>query len=109
MKRNEKSIAKVALPALDYIKSALIEAETSQKSPNHFVLTHILSPNVATDFGDPGEVNLLADVVGEPDYFDLMGLEERLGARLGLSVRIYTQRAISTHWLPIVTREMVVL
>ena len=109
MTRNEKSAAKAPLPALDYIRSALSKFDALEQNPDHFVLTHILSPDVATNFGDPGEVNLLADVVGEPDYFDLMAMEERLGAQLGLSVRIYTQRAISAQWVPIVTREMVVL
>jgi hypothetical protein len=79
------------------IKAAVDAVQTLALDPVGIEVTHLLAPEYAEEERLP-EVCLVAEIRGEPSYFDVFGAQDAISARLGVDVRIIPRRAVwDTH------------
>jgi hypothetical protein len=83
--------------ALDRVREAISAVRERTLDPFGITLTHIMSPDFVRDNQPIAEVSLVAEIAGEPSYFDLFGAEDAIASELGLEVCIIPLRAVSSN------------
>lgn len=83
--------------ALDRVRKAISTVQERTLDPFGITLTHIMSANFVRDHQPIAEVSLVAEITGEPSYFDLFGAEDAIASELELEVCILPLRAVSAN------------
>ena len=83
--------------ALERVRGAINAVRARALDPFGIELTHIMSPEFVRNNQPIAEVSLIANIQGEPSYFDLFGAEDAIASELGLEVCIIPLRAVSAN------------
>lgn len=78
---------------LSTVRNAVEAVQALALDPFGIEVTHVLSPNYA-ETEQLAEVCLVAEIRGEPSYFDIFGAQDVIAARLGIDVMIIPRRSV---------------